>query len=1859
MTQLIDLGKIRFYFAGLWSDSATYELNDVVKYGGNVYVYTYALASTGHLPTDDNYWSLMIEGLKFTGVYSPTTEYKVGDGVAHGGKVYISIKTGSGQTPPNAQYWSQFADGIQYEAAFVDTKNYQKNDVVTYGGSVYIAKQDGVGNLPTVTAYWDEFVSGIDATGVWNQATQYKPNQLVAYGARIYISQTNNVNKIPSQNVSDWTVFVDGVRAMGTYSPTTQYYINDIIVYGSTIYIAKGDTLGNTPSDTTYWNVLTSGFSYKGEWAAANEYLAGDVVNWGGSTYLTNIFHSSSADFATDLAGGKWTKYNSGIRYRGAWAAATLYVSGDVISDGENARIAIQDHTSGPFLVDDEEYWDILAKGATGLLPAQGGRAGYVLTTDGAEATFERDVTNLYFGDGARTFIEGDAALTDVALAAAWDAEAFSQNVVINNLDLTTGDGTAQSADFIAYTTGSTNDAGWADMGFTGPDFSASEFGVTGPSDAYVFGTAQAPVTATVSNIALTNNEVTVTTQDPHGFASGKVVDIAGVGATFNGRYTITGTPTTTTFTYAKTNADVPSAPTTGTAVMYVGKGNLVLATGDTGSDNNIVIAAGGFASGREQITIIPDTRVHIEIDTNSTSASNGALTVAGGAGITGDVNIAGDLSVLGNVDLQGVTKLPVGAGATAFEASAGLTDAVVIAAGDSESYVQNALVNLGDGTSSSADYIAYSLEGNNMHGWVDMGITNASFNDPTYGVTGPHDGYIFMSAPDGTTGKGNLVIATDNTGTDNKIVFAAGGLGTGNEQMVITPNQNVHIEIETPSTNATTGALTVVGGVGITGDMSFDGLLRTKGTIFIGDGAEAFHDAADLTNAKFVAELSGGPYAQMAVHNPTSSASTDIIVYASNGDDLSGWIDMGVTGSTFSQGAFGITGPNDGYIFYEAPENTTGDGNLVLATGANGDVNAIVFAAGGFTSGRTQMAIYPDVNVHIDIDTPSTSPSTGALTVIGGVGVQGDMNIQGDVNIAGQITFGGSGTVVETENLAVVDPMIFVANGQTSGDNVDFAFLGQSRSLRPTLVFGPYTTTNKSLTNNVATISTGNTAHQFEIGDTVVVADIDTLTTYSTFFPIVRKRETIPLVTNYDANIVLVARDGSNVATVTVDVAHGYQVGESVTITGADSGYNGTFTIASVTSNAFTFANTGLPDFANVSAGTTRVSRTTNYDYVTLTTSEPHDFVAGETVTVSGVNALMNGSFSIYDVPSATTFRYIQSGPAQTPTSSTGSVQVARTVAPTFNGTHVITAVPTTKSFSFAKTAADVTSSGTNKTFINYVTSWSITNGVATVILTNPPQENIGDSTVIQDVDPLINDTLIVSAKSAVSPYSLSFEVPQDDVPSTTLVTTTTKTVTSRNRTANVSTLTLSTNHDYIVGQQIVVAGVSASFNGTFIVTAIPAANKVSYAQTATTINETASSGTVTTSKPNPGTTTLVLGSQGTATVSGPYRGSYTGLSRDHLTGHWWLFSGVETKPTSTIDFTTVTTNDLHIRDLYTTGGDIFSSNTTMNLVNDTVTTLNLAGAASTINIGTNSGTITVGNPTIVGTQTAQTLWHTVATTVNFAGAATTLNIANTATAAQTVNMFTSSTGASTYNVATGATVSGSTRTINLGTNGVAGSTTNVNIGSTATQNSALTLPFATVNVGNAVTATSTYNIGTGATASGTTKTVNIGTNGVSGSTTNVSIGAADATTTGTITLSGNTITLTGGTTVQVSQDPTAGVDLAVATKRYVDQRPTIISSNTTLVARGNLRTSGVQSTGNYFVIPASGLTLTLPASPALGDEVVITDIAGTAFNTPVNIARNGQLIQGLAEDMPFNVNNASVRLMFSNTTYGWRIIA
>jgi hypothetical protein len=72
----------------------------------------------------------------------------------------------------------------------------------------------------------------------------------------------------------------------------------------------------------------------------------------------------------------------------------------------------------------------------------------------------------------------------------------------------------------------------------------------------------------TVSNKALTSNVATITTSAAHGLFVGDTVKITGVDTTFNGTWTITTVPSTTTFTYARTASNVTSGASSGT--VYV-----------------------------------------------------------------------------------------------------------------------------------------------------------------------------------------------------------------------------------------------------------------------------------------------------------------------------------------------------------------------------------------------------------------------------------------------------------------------------------------------------------------------------------------------------------------------------------------------------------------------------------------------------------------------------------------------------------------------------------------------------------------------------------------------------------------------------------------------------------------------------------------------------------------------------------------------------------------------------------------------------------------------------------------------------------------------------------------------------------------------------------------------------------------------------------------------------------------------------------------------------------------------------------------------------------------------------------------
>jgi len=74
------------------------------------------------------------------------------------------------------------------------------------------------------------------------------------------------------------------------------------------------------------------------------------------------------------------------------------------------------------------------------------------------------------------------------------------------------------------------------------------------------------------------------------------------------------------------------------------------------------------------------------------------------------------------------------------------------------------------------------------------------------------------------------------------------------------------------------------------------------------------------------------------------------------------------------------------------------------------------------------------------------------------------------------------------------------------------------------------------------------------------------------------------------------------------------------------------------------------------------------------------------------------------------------------------------------------------------------------------------------------------------------------------------------------------------------------------------------------------------------------------------------------------------------------------------------------------------------------------------------------------------------------------------------------------------------------------------------------------------------------------------------------------------------------------------------------------------------------------YIVDTATAnLTITLPASGTLGDEVMIIDGTGNSSSHAITVDRNGGKIQGAASNMTVTTDRAAFTLVYYNSTQGW----
>jgi len=83
------------------------------------------------------------------------------------------------------------------------------------------------------------------------------------------------------------------------------------------------------------------------------------------------------------------------------------------------------------------------------------------------------------------------------------------------------------------------------------------------------------------------------------------------------------------------------------------------------------------------------------------------------------------------------------------------------------------------------------------------------------------------------------------------------------------------------------------------------------------------------------------------------------------------------------------------------------------------------------------------------------------------------------------------------------------------------------------------------------------------------------------------------------------------------------------------------------------------------------------------------------------------------------------------------------------------------------------------------------------------------------------------------------------------------------------------------------------------------------------------------------------------------------------------------------------------------------------------------------------------------------------------------------------------------------------------------------------------------------------------------------------------------------------------------------------------------------------------VAANDRYFIDTTSAAqTVTLPASPQVGDQVALIDLASTFDTNNLTVARNSLKIMGLAEDLTISTEDAGIQLVYTGATYGWKLV-
>ena len=482
-----------------------------------------------------------------------------------------------------------------------------------------------------------------------------------------------------------------------------------------------------------------------------------------------------------------------------------------------------------------------------------------------------------------------------------------------------------------------------------------------------------------------------------------------------------------------------------------------------------------------------------------------GTANVVGDLAAGGDIDLAGNLNIVGNISqvtaqtarifgdaVTGVQALRAGV-ITGF---ANLATSVIQASTNDNDYSQINQQNVNNGAQASADYVITANDGDDTNYFLDLGLAGSGWDGSQTNSLGnavaPHDGYLYIN-------KGNLVVGTETAGTAVKILVGAGD----NTGIVATFN-----DPGTSSTDTSTGALVLTGGLGVSGNLNA-GNLGVSG------------DFSTSGNITATGNLSGGNIATTGAFSAQGNLSSGNITTAGNvvGNNLSIGNLANVGGNL---AALGVLTDNYYYangasVDFQQPSglntqlqyNNNGDFGANANLTFNDSTNVLTvggnIVAGNIAVSGTANSVALNVTANANVGNLETTAlvATGlanvsSLNVVGAAVVGTNMTLGGNINmgtgniIAGNITLSGNINISGNITQVTGNSGQFFGNA-TTGLQALYAGLQSGYTVVPSAVFQMATNLNDYAQVNQQNINGGTKAS----ADYVITADNGTDTNF------------------------------------------------------------------------------------------------------------------------------------------------------------------------------------------------------------------------------------------------------------------------------------------------------------------------------------------------------------------------------------------------------------------------------------------------------------------------------------------------------------------------------------------------------------------------------------------------------------------------------------------------------------------------------------------------------------------------------------------------------------------------------------------